>query len=169
MKTALAARCSGPFMSTERRSESRWGTATKNCDPTGLRATPLPARERAGVGPGDAHYRHAGPALPGKPPAPEQEAPHAASRSALPRARNRLPRVYARCGDAFRVGRAALHAGEAPGRPDSEGRDAGQASPGPRRRVGPGDAHDGAQLGDAGAYDDRTAVAAGEPPHRGSR
>src|SRR5947208_3052939 len=58
---------------------------------------------------------------------------------------------------------------KSPGRPDSEGRDAGQASPGPRRRVGPGDAHDGAQLGDAGAYDDRTAVAAGEPPHRGSR
>src|SRR6059036_84472 len=121
MKTALAARCSGPFMSTERRSESRWGTATKNCDPTGLRATPLPARERAGVGPGDAHYRHAGPALPGKPPAPEQEAPHAASRSALPRARNRLPRVYARCGDAFRVGRAALTLARRQGDPTLKG------------------------------------------------
>src|SRR5437016_1435796 len=36
-------------------------------DPAGLRAAPLPAVESAGVGPGDAHHRHGGPALPGEP------------------------------------------------------------------------------------------------------
>src|SRR5947208_3052940 len=42
MKTALAARCSGPFMSTERRSESRQG------DPTLKGVTPgRPVRDRA--------------------------------------------------------------------------------------------------------------------------
>src|SRR5207249_1702710 len=47
-------------------------------DPAGLRAAPLPAFESAGVRPGDAHHRHGGPALPGEPSAPEQEAAHAA-------------------------------------------------------------------------------------------
>src|SRR5713101_10004473 len=42
-------------------------------DPAGLRAAPLPARERTGVGPGDAHGRHDVAALLGKPTAPEQE------------------------------------------------------------------------------------------------
>src|SRR2546427_194522 len=47
-------------------------------DPASLRAAPLPANQRAGVGPGDAHRRHDVAALPGKPSAPEQEAAHAA-------------------------------------------------------------------------------------------
>src|SRR6266516_3347555 len=47
-------------------------------DHASLRAAPLPANQRAGVGPGDAHRRHDVAALPGKPSAPEQEAAHAA-------------------------------------------------------------------------------------------
>src|SRR3989442_2332689 len=47
-------------------------------DHASLRAAPLPANQRAGVGPGDAHCRHDFAALPGKPSAPEQEAAHAA-------------------------------------------------------------------------------------------
>src|SRR3989441_11335578 len=47
-------------------------------DHPSLRAAPLPAVEPAGVGPGDAHHRHGGPALPGKPSAPEQEGADAA-------------------------------------------------------------------------------------------
>src|SRR6266576_6870201 len=40
-------------------------------DPAGLRATPLVALKRAGVGPGDAHGRHDVAALFGEPSAPE--------------------------------------------------------------------------------------------------
>src|SRR5438128_6037612 len=40
-------------------------------DPAGLRAAPVLALKRAGVGPGDPHGRHDVAALPGKPSAPE--------------------------------------------------------------------------------------------------
>src|SRR3989454_2755784 len=49
-------------------------------DHPSLRAAPLPANQPAGVGPGDAHHWHGGPALPGEPSAPEQEAADAALR-----------------------------------------------------------------------------------------
>src|SRR3989454_1268382 len=45
-------------------------------NPAGLRATPLVALKRVGVGPGDAHGRHDVAALFGEPSAPEQEATH---------------------------------------------------------------------------------------------
>src|SRR2546422_6128026 len=47
-------------------------------DPASLRAAPVLALKRAGVGPRDAHGRHDVAALLGEPTAPEQEAAHAA-------------------------------------------------------------------------------------------
>src|SRR5207249_6384549 len=89
-------------------------------DPASLRAAPVPALEPAGVGPGDAHRRHDVAALPGKPSAPEQEAANATLRSAQSGASGRVSWRESGCGNAVRIGRAALHDGATPGRPESQ-------------------------------------------------
>src|SRR5438034_1337020 len=98
-------------------------------DPASLRAAPVPALEPAGVGPGDAHRRHDVAALPGKPSAPEQEAANATLRSAQSGASGRVSWRESGCGNAVRIGRAALHDGATPGRPESQVRGTEQTSP----------------------------------------